>query len=872
MDLQTIEQELNKRFSEALPEFYKRRIIVWKDEEGEFANQIDDLDLVNAKVLRITGTNNFVVKKILAVDEPTQNFLIYNSMKYEKSDDNWLLDVELYSEEFRADLIAIWMDEMGIPSSGALRNQIKKYRKFLNAKSRRDDVVKLADALDSPIKLQLAIMASIGESQRAEPLSIIKSVLKAGLNSDENYLYQDFVKYDAANSFWSMVSQITGYSDVDYNLGMLASHIILTAVSRTLPESIFEGLSGFMSMNSQLQANCGDLVSEWIYDDVKSYVEVAETVEIEMHLENRLSKLATEAIAETEILPCINRMILSKVMTDISNEIVMPETIYNIVEKRRTRIWFEDYKDYYWGLAALAEMEKFYKEHAEGFHTVGAKNIWDSYTREYYKMDTYYRHFHMNYENSKKSYGGELQDLFTAVCDKVERLYSNWYLDGLGHNWSEEVADELSEKGYIDGIDRQERFYDNKIRYAENKVYVIISDALRYEVAASLQEIVGRQLQGKVNLSSMQGIFPTETKYGMAALLPHKELNLELKTSDSGKKNLRVLADGQSSDSINRENLLKATNPESIAVKAKDLMDMNRQERASLVKGKDVVYIYHDTIDEISHTSEQRVFNACEDAIREIITLMKMIINDFGGVNIMVTADHGFLYTYSPLTEETKTNKAGFMNRIIEYGRRFAILSHGENPDFLIPVKLLSGKTEYEGYAPRGSIRIKTSAGSGMNFVHGGISLQEMCVPLIEYKHLRNSSKEYQRNKDKYDTKPVEVNLLSANHKISNMIFSLNFYQKEAVGLNREKCIYNAYFVDATGKKISDVQKIIADKTTEDVQARTFRCNFSLKSQAYDSKELYYLIIEKEDSTDLPERIEFQIDIAFAADDFGFFG
>jgi hypothetical protein len=40
----------------------------------------------------------------------------------------------------------------------------------------------------------------------------------------------------------------------------------------------------------------------------------------------------------------------------------------------------------------------------------------------------------------------------------------------------------------------------------------------------------------------------------------------------------------------------------------------------------------------------------------------------------------------------------------------------------------------------------------------------------------------------------------------------------------------------------------------------------------YDSKELYYLIIEKEDSTDLPERIEFQIDIAFAADDFGFFG
>ena len=158
MDLQTIGQELNRRFSEALPEFYKRRIVVWYDEEGEFADQIEGLELYDAKVLRLTESNNFAIKKTIAVEEPTQNFLIYNSMNYEKPEDNWLLDVELYSEEFRADLIAIWMDEMGIPSSVALRNQVKKYRKFLNAKSRRDDVVKLADSLDSPTKLQLAVM------------------------------------------------------------------------------------------------------------------------------------------------------------------------------------------------------------------------------------------------------------------------------------------------------------------------------------------------------------------------------------------------------------------------------------------------------------------------------------------------------------------------------------------------------------------------------------------------------------------------------------------------------------------------------------------------------------------------------------------
>lgn len=341
MDLQTINQELNKRFNESFSEFYKRRIVIWYDEEGEFADQIADLNLLNAKVLYLTETNNFQIKKTIAVDEPMQNFLIYNSMNYEKLEDNWLLDVELYSEEFRADLIAIWMDEMGIPSSVALRNQVKKYRKFFNAKSRRDDVVKLADSLDSPTKIQLAIMASIVESKRTVPISIIKSVLKAGLDTDDNYRYQELVKYDASDLFWSMVCKITGYSDVDHSLGKLAAHIILTAGSRTLPDSVFDGLSNFMTEIPQLQAYCSDIISEWIHsDDADSYVAIAEIVEEEMHLKKRLSKQTADVLADTEILPCLNRIILSKIMTDISNEIISLESIFVIAEIRRTMVWY----------------------------------------------------------------------------------------------------------------------------------------------------------------------------------------------------------------------------------------------------------------------------------------------------------------------------------------------------------------------------------------------------------------------------------------------------------------------------------------------------------------------------------------------------
>ena len=103
------------------------------------------------------------------------------------------------------------------------------------------------------------------------------------------------------------------------------------------------------------------------------------------------------------------------------------------------------------------------------------------------------------------------------------------------------------------------------------------------------------------------------------------------------------------------------------------------------------------------------------------------------------------------------------------------------------------------------------------------------------------------------------------------MIFSLNFYQTEAVSDNREAANYQIYFTDSNGKQISDIQKIIADKTSDNGQERTFRCSFNLKSLKYSNRETYYLIIADESGLQMPQRIEFQIDIAFAVDEFDFF-
>lgn len=612
MDTEQITADLNRRFAEPLPEFYKRRIIVWHDEEKEFVDKLEEIALDNAKMAVLTGTNYFAVKKLLAVDDTENNYLLYSPFSYETAEDNWLLDIELYSEEFRADLISMWMSEMGLPQTPSLRSAIKPYRKFMNAKERRKKIMAQSNLPTTAVRFQLAIMAALAGIKEAKPAKIIKAVLKAGINPSENSLWRDFENYGIAEAFWCMAARGTGYQEDEQKLSGLAIHIMLTAANRTIRDEFLKGLENYISPAHQ--SNCYDLVSDWLYaeDDNGSMHEIAEFVESEVNLNQRFMKLEIPDLMNTAMFPCVNEIILVKLMRDMEKNIIEPKAVKETVEKRRTFAWYETSRNFYEGLYQAANMREFHKLHADGFHTVDPKKIWQEYTEEYYHFDTFYRLFHQSYDASLKAYHADLSDMFADIKDMVEGLYVNWFLEEMGTNWSNAVESNLQEHGKVLDVPMQTDFYRHKVYPADSRVYVIISDALRYEVAAELADDLRWETQSKVELGSMQGIFPTITKFGMAALLPHKELAAKEK---SGK--LLVLADGEATEAPQRDKILKATNPKSIALKYKNIIGMKRAERSALVRGMDVVYIYHDTIDDAGHT-ESSIFGACGEAIDEI--------------------------------------------------------------------------------------------------------------------------------------------------------------------------------------------------------------------------------------------------------------
>ena len=306
MDTDKIIQDLNRRFAAPLPEFYQRRIIFWYDEDKEFEDKLDEVVLENAKVIALTGNNAFSLKKLLSVDDLTTNYLVYSPCVYNRPDDNWLLDVELYSEEFRADLISIWMDEMGLISNPAMRKQVKNYRAYFNAKDRRLKVSTQNKVPETPAQLHMAVMAAICGLKDAQPNMILRSVFQAGLDLNNNTVYQDFVKYHADAAFWAMVRQGCGFVEEEPDLGRLAIHLLLTAATRTMRQEYLAGLDGF--------------ISEWLHsDNIPQLYDVARYVEDEARLYQRFEKLTVEDLVGTECFPCINEVILTKLMTEISD-------------------------------------------------------------------------------------------------------------------------------------------------------------------------------------------------------------------------------------------------------------------------------------------------------------------------------------------------------------------------------------------------------------------------------------------------------------------------------------------------------------------------------------------------------------------------
>lgn len=483
-------------------------------------------------------------------------------------------------------------------------------------------------------------------------------MLSAGLDEESNDVLNNIKKFGNIEAFWQLVRKYTGFiHEENKPLGFFASHVLMTAFAQTMNASVLKGLERFISESNK--AYCYSIIHEWRNRENNTVLwDLCRTVEQELQLPSRFDRLETETLLTGDIFPSIHEVILKRFFSETAEQVVKPGLILKTVENRRTSGWSEHFSYYYDCLYFIAKMQEFYQNNAAGFHIVEPKAVWKLYTDNAYEMDSFYRHFHYAFGCTLKDSNPLLEDKLKRAAEYVEGLYQNWYLKELTSCWTNAISENLATLGYVSEVSKQRDFYSRYIRPLAGKntrAFVIISDALRYEVAVELRDTLIRTTKGTAKLEAMQAVFPSITKFGMAALLPGQRITVD--------KGMGVYVNDMPTVSTQeREKALCAGNPKSVAIQYNDVLSMKRAERRELVSGKEVVYIYHNTIDAIGDKAptESKVFAACEDAIQEISNILRIIVNDMQGTDVFITSDHGFLYTYRPLTEGDKISKNAF--------------------------------------------------------------------------------------------------------------------------------------------------------------------------------------------------------------------
>ena len=266
------------------------------------------------------------------------------------------------------------------------------------------------------------------------------------------------------------------------------------------------------------------------------------------------------------------------------------------------------------------------------------KDYLEKYQTSFYLIDTYYRHILESFKALDKS--TEQYDIYHQAKVDADRHYAT-LTNNLNLEWVKCLLAKGTKLNQMHEYKAQQNFYRDN-RNKDVKQVVIISDALRYEVA---KELLGELAKEKhiATLDCNIAMLPTETKFCKRALFPHEKL--ELKGAD-------MLVDGTDLASKDqRSDFLNGYVNGATCVNYEEVDGNNMQTNRELFK-KPLVYVFHNTIDEAGHNGD--IIDACRKSIQQLAKLVKSLHATFNVANVIVTSDHGFLYNDIEFEEKDK--------------------------------------------------------------------------------------------------------------------------------------------------------------------------------------------------------------------------
>lgn len=835
LNLKQIIDRLNAEFTGET-----RKLVFWYDDKAEFAEDMETVELQNAKIYYLQPDNQFYTKYFLERVDKTTNYLIYAPFPKPDVRDNHLEDTMLYSRRFFADRASLLSVDLGIEEK--YKPVIEKHIKFFANKERTQRFYDLEIENFNEENILVGLLSAVCKARTCSFEEVVRIVLTDGELVDNAFL-QEFEKYDLLSAFWQLCEQHFGYTDTKPSLERLLVTLFVTYTGRYVQAELPAAWRSFVSYKSgNIIAFLDSLMNSVLYRD--KYDALSAHVAKGLNVLSTFAGMRVDDLVECDTFLAVDQVLvkwlIGRLVSEDIGAIVNGFTIPELCEKRAKMHFGRKTGKTYQMLSSAYSMVKKADYHAAD----GLKPIIDRYLAADYNMDQQYRKFYYYYDQLEST------ESFEPLRELVENIYTNEYLACLLPAWNAGIQQDAA----FSVIPLQRDFYNANLRYTKERTVVIISDAMRYEVGQELFARMQDDPKCTAKLSVQLSVLPSYTRLGMAALLPHKTLEM---TDD-----FQVLADGILCDNLaGRQQVLQSYNPDSVCVQFDDIKNLKVAELRDVLTKRQIIYVYHNQIDARGDkaNTEDEVFHACEEAVQEIMDLIHRISVSGNTYHFIVTADHGFIYKRDKLTESDKISGKSAEKAFVN--RRFLVSKAALEDDGIDHMSMgrVLGNEDSKVVSYPVSSNVFKVAGGGANYVHGGSSPQEMLVPVLEFKMERGHM----------ETKNAEIALVSIVHKITNLITSMDFIQSDAVSDTVKAAKYRIFFLSEDNEKISNENSYVADSREENAQKRIFRMRFTFKNKKYDKDKQYYLVVYDEESGLEQWRQPVIMDIAFA-DDFGF--
>lgn len=308
MNLNEIKKKLEESFSKEPTEGKKRYIIFWYDEEGEFIEDIDELQLENAKVLKLKDNNAFFIKYQLEKVNTESNYLIYLPRPKPVPRENWLLDILKYSMEFSTDKAVLIMRDLGADGP-SLRNVFKKYLKFFGNKERYKKFASFHLDNFTEEKVDIAVLSALCKLPTVDFEQVVKKVL-IGETERENKYLEAIKTFGDIDAFWNLVEKRYGYTLEDKSLEKLIVMLLTTHLSYNLEENLPKTWQQYVSLK---KSDCIVFVSNFMNHavDGKAYNVLADKAEVILNVKGYLDKWDVEKYIECDTFRVFDKKIIA---------------------------------------------------------------------------------------------------------------------------------------------------------------------------------------------------------------------------------------------------------------------------------------------------------------------------------------------------------------------------------------------------------------------------------------------------------------------------------------------------------------------------------------------------------------------------------